>query len=187
MLLNRLILLYFLMFHLVVFSSVSAAAEKETKEFLIKSVFLSKFAKFTEWPEKSGMENKQIPFVIGILGHNIFESTIKKVYSNYRINGKKVKIIDISSLKLKQIPDIHLLLLTKKENKRINSIVSKLKNKPVLTVSDTENAARHGVHISFFKTTDENIRFMINESEVKKSGLKMNLLLLEIATLVQEK
>lgn len=68
------------------------------------------------------------------------------------------------------------------EKRKIDDIVSETKNKPILIVSETAGAAKNGTHINFFITRSNKIRFEINITSLKKSGLKMSSLLIGIAT-----
>jgi hypothetical protein len=65
----------------------------------------------------------------------------------------------------------------------LSEILSNTRDKPILTVSDTNGFAAKGVLINFFLAGDK-IKFEINEKAVHESGLVMSYRLLNLARIV---
>jgi len=157
-------------------------ASAQSIEYTVKAVFLERFTRFIEWPEESAMADSSQPFVLGVIGESPFGSILEEIYSTQKIRDKKVEIRYIS--KLNEITGCHLLFLSESEKKELPKILSFTRDKPILTIGDTKGFADKGVLINFFFSKDK-IRFEINESVVRDSGLKMSYLLLQLAKIVK--
>lgn len=163
---------------IILFLILQSLAFTQSKEYLVKAVFLERFTRFIEWPEESAISDTSKPFVLGVIGENPFGSILEQLYATQKIKNKKVMIRYISDMN--QISDCNLLFIAKSENKRLSEILSLTKEKAILTISDTGEFAAKGVLINLYIARD-NINFEINEKMVRKSGLRMSYLLLKEA------
>src|SRR5436853_588792 len=75
-----------------------------------------------------------------------------------------------------------MLCISQSEEKSLNEILSSLKGRNILTVSDTDGFARQGGIIRFF-TEKNKIRFQINTDAAKAAKLTISSKLLRIAEL----
>ena len=80
----------------------------------------------------------------------------------------------------------HLLFIGKTTKNNLQKLFEHLKNKPVLTVSDTKGYGESGVLFNLY-LSDNNIRFEINEEAVKNSGLYISYLLMQMADVFERK
>ena len=174
---------YFKLFAIVslLFASITLLYA-QTNEYLLKAGFLSKFADYIEWPDNINNKPLNQPFVITVLGSNSFEGALEILYENKRIKKRKVKIEYIDELT--KLKDCHVLFISKSKKEKISEIINFTKNKPILTVAETKGAAKKGVHINFYITERETINFEINRNALIKSGLEVDVLLLEVAKIV---
>lgn len=152
-------------------------------EYMVKAVYLEKFAQFTQWPDRSGMADTSKLFVLGVIGKNPFGSILEKVYSagERKIKKKKVTIKYFSSPA--EITGCHLLFISKSVKKDLPKILSITKNKPVLTLGETNGFAQKGVHINFY-FSGNNIRFEINPLAIREASLSVDSSLLRIGKIV---
>ena len=155
----------------------------QQSEYTIKAVFLEHFTRFIEWPESCKIADTSTPFFITVIGENPFGSILEQIYTEQRIKNKRVKIRYISSLD--KITDCHILFISSSAKEILPEILSSTRNKPILTVSDTEGFAENGVLINFYMTGDK-IKFEINEKAVHASGLVMSYRLLNLARIVNQ-
>ncbi|UCE36565.1 MAG: YfiR family protein [Thermoplasmata archaeon] len=158
---------------------VSAFAQQS--EYTIKAVFLEHFTRFIEWPESSGIEDTSSAFVIEVIGENPFGSILEEIYAEQKIKNKRAEIRYISTPD--EISDCHILFISKSAKSILPDILSCTRNRPILTVSDTEGFAQKRVLINFYLSGD-NIKFEINEKAVHESGLVMSYKLLNLARIV---
>lgn len=150
-------------------------------EYNIKAVFLERFTRFIDWPENTEINDPDKPFIIGVIGDNPFGSILEEVYANQKIKNKKVEIIYINDIN--RISGCQMLFISGSKENELNNILSYTRNKPIITVGDTRNFAESGVLINFFLEKNH-IRFEINESAVKKTGLIMSYHLLKAAKII---
>ena len=178
---NNLKKIYLLVFFIMmVFPSIINA---QAHEYTIKAIFLERFTRFVEWPEESLALDTSQPFIIGIIGDTPLKYIVKEIYSSQKIKDKEVKIHFISN-NIKEIKKCHLLFITKSQEKNLSKILSYTSNKPILTVSDTDGFADKGVLINFY-IQENKVRFEINKSAVKKSGLYMSHMLYKLAKVIK--
>ncbi len=172
---NLQIIIYFVLLLL----PISAFAQ--TSEYTIKAAFLERFTRFIEWPEESAVSDTTESFVLAIIGENPFGSILEQLYANQKIKNKEVEIQSLSNLD--EISDCHLLFISKSKEKELSKILSLTKDKPILTISDANGFAENGVLINLY-LAENKIRFEINETAVKISGLTISYLLLNAAKIV---
>ena len=153
----------------------------QTSEYTIKAAFLERFTRFIEWPEESAISDTTESFVLGIIGENPFGSILEQLYATQKIKNKAVEIHSISNLD--EISGCHLLFISKSKEKELSKILSLTKDKPILTISDANGFAENGVLINLY-LAENKVRFEINETAVKTSGLKISYLLLNAAKIV---
>lgn len=151
-------------------------------EYLLKAGFLEKFARFTDWPEESLMSDTRMPFVISVLGESPFEGSLEQIYKKNRIKDKPVEIRYIHTPD--DLAGTHLLFVCASERHNLTAILAAAKRYPVLLVSDTKGFAQKGIHINLYVTQKGTLHFEINLKAVKRSGLSVQLVLLEIAKIV---
>ena len=85
--------------------------------------------------------------------------------------------------RVEDIKTCHILFISQSETSRLDKIVSALENKPVLTVSDIENSAYHGVCIRLI-TEKNKIRLRINMQSLQKANLTLSSKLLRVAEII---
>lgn len=160
--------------------SVSAAAQPS--EYLLKAAFLEKFARFTDWP-KHHFDNTNEPFVISVIGKNPFQDSLEKLYAKGRIKNRAVKIRYIK--KEDQIPGSHILFICKSEKKKLTRLIKFTKDYPILIISDTKGFAQEGSHINLYIRANGTLHFEINPEASRNAGLKIQVILLEIAKIIR--
>ena len=151
-----------------------------SREYQVKSVFLFNFAQFTEWPPKAFPDPKG-PFIIGLLGTDPFGKSLEDTVRDERARGRRIEIRHYR--KVEEIKTCHILYISQSETARLGHILAVLKGKPVLTVSDIENAAIRGVMIRFI-TEHNRIRLRVNPEAVKAARLQLSSKLLRAAEIV---
>ena len=154
---------------------------KPQGEYTVKAVLIEKISSFVTWPQSTGIENQNSPFIIGVYGDSNFLDVLRDIYSDKEILGKRVQIRKINNHS--QIDGCEILFISKLPSQELKRLLVFLKGKPILMVSDTEGYAALGVHLNFYLENNK-VRFEINEKSVKESGLYMNHLLLSLAKIV---
>lgn len=175
---------YKLLYTMLLSSSVAIlSAQSPAREYQIKAVFLFNFTQFVEWPE-SAFPSEETPLVIGILGEDPFNSYLDEVISNEKVNNHPLIIQRFKSIE--QIKTCHILFISKSHMDKMTKIMSSLKGKNTLTVSDGSNFIKEGGMVRFV-TVNKKIQFQINPEAVKSADLAVSSKLLRLAEIVSNK
>lgn len=161
--------------------SLAAPAQDAPREYQIKAAFLYNFAQFTEWP-KDAFAGTNDPIVIGVLGTNPFGTFLDQTVKGEIIRGRPLIIEHYKSVE--EIKTCHILYIGHSEWRRLEQVVRRLKGKPILTVSDSPNAADEGVDIGFV-TEHNRIKLQINLEAIKSTALVVSSKLLRLAQIVK--
>lgn len=148
-------------------------------EYIMKAVFFEKFSRFIEWPNE--LSNPNDPFIITILGDNPFNNILEDIYATQKIKNRKV-IINYAN-RLSNVKTTHILFISGSEKSHLSEILNYTKDKPILTISDTDGFAKQGVLINYY-IEENKIRFEINETAVKRSGLYISFRLMQTAKVI---
>jgi len=147
----------------------------------MKAVALEKISRFIEWPETNSVNDSSKPFIIKVIGENPFGTILENIYSNHKIKNKPIKIEYISSTG--EIKDCHLLFISNSKRSELGEITVAIKNKPILTISETKGFAEEGVHVNLLIINNK-LRFEINETAIKTSSISVSYLLIKVAKII---
>lgn len=157
-----------------------ARGAEATREYQVKAVFLFNFAQFVEWPAPA-FPDAATPITIGVLGDDPFGAALDEVVQGESVNGRAMAVRRYR--RLEEVGPCHILYISESEIRRLGQITARLMNRAVLTVSDAEEAARHGVMIGLF-TENNRIRLRINVEAARAAGLVISSKLLRPAVIV---
>jgi hypothetical protein len=161
-------------------SGLADSAVETSPEYQVKAVFLFNFAQFVEWPPQS-FENPAAPFVIGVLGTDPFGSALEGAVRGELLNGRSFVIEHYRNVT--EIRRCQILFISRSEAAHVDEISAALAGHSILTVSDIEDSAQHGVMIRFVAENNR-IRLRINADAAKAVGLSISSKLLRPAELV---
>ena len=160
-------IVFLLIFFLSQIPYVFAQDEHDQASYLLKSVSLYKICLFTVWPEQKVQSE---PFNIQIVGKlpkgNKISAPENKKYNGREIVIKNVRIIS-------EIDDSEVIFIASSMENQLESILAYAKDKPILTVADTEGFAEKGVMVNFYIAQNK-VKFELNKQEIIKSPLKMS-------------
>ncbi len=152
----------------------NAYAEK-ADEYQLKATFLFHFLDFTKWPSSKNDDK-----TICILGRNPFSNHLQDL-ANFARKDHKTFIKHVSTLK--DTYDCHILFISRSEKNHLNKILEKLASSPLLTVSDIRSFAENNGMIELSRKSNKT-KLIINLNSVKKSGLRLNSNLIDLAQVV---
>lgn len=179
-----LVLLSFLVLSLPLI--ISAAEANDIEEDILKAIYSFKFGKFTEWPETK-LNDSQFALGFCILGENPFTQAALETIEGAVVKGRKLKIMIYGSglLSNDALDECHILYVSQSEKTRQQPILSALRNKPILTVSDIAGFSQKGGMITLINV-DQQIQFEINPDAITRAGLEISSKLIELAKVVNE-
>ena len=144
-------------------------------EYQVKAAVLFNSAQFVTWPSSQPAD---IPLVIGILGDDPFGSYLDETARGEKVNNRS---LSIQRFRRGTEPrNCHILFVSRSEGERAAQIVSNLKGRRILTVSDIEGFAGLGGMIELFIEKNK-IRMRINLEAVRAADLKISSKLLRVA------
>jgi hypothetical protein len=158
------------------------------REYEIKAAYLYNFGLYVTWPQ-GAVPNDQDQFVIGVLGKDPFDANLDRLAAVKKVGGRKIVVHRFKSMA--DYKPCHILFISGADaakgsaDERLAEAVRKLKNLPVLLVSDTEGHAGKGAIISLL--IDENrVKFEVNPAVAKQAGLQISSKLLQLGKIVSK-
>jgi hypothetical protein len=178
---NRYLLNIISAFCLIVCSAANLSAqEQKAGEYQVKALFLYNFINFVDWPIDSSIHSSPTINVC-VIGDDPFD----KALDDIRDKTVKDKKLTIKYYRPYDEPKgCHLLFIPASEKKHAAHILKSVREANVLTVGDTEEAARQGAIIGFF-IAQKKVRFAINIEAAKRAGLKISAKLLKLAKIIK--
>ena len=145
-------------------------------EYEVKAAYLYHFTQFIDWPDKAFASPKD-GFNICIMGKNPFGTALIPILKrNYKGHPFNLQFPENAN----EARNCHLLYIASSDSKADTAILAKLKNAPVLTVSSQPGFVERGGGIGFL-LADNHVRFSINRSASKHTGIISSAKLLELA------
>jgi hypothetical protein len=174
---------WFAFFMMLIGCAVLIAQPGTAPQYQVKAVFLYNFTQFVEWPA-SAFANANAPFVIGVLGENVFGNYLEEAVRNEKINGRPIVVIHYTDPA--EIKNCHMLFINSKEANKADLPLSSLKDRGILTVSDADYFVSRGGIVAFFNENNK-IRFRINLEAAKEANLKFSSKILRVAQIAESK
>ncbi len=162
----------------LVLIALTAGAEGPS-EYEVKAAFIYKFSKFIEWPEAS--LSNQDEFKICVLGSAPFGSLLQQTVSGKQINGKPMTVQETTSIA--EATTCRICFIGESERGRLDEILRRLGNLPILTVSDLDSFAERGGTIGLI-IDRKRVRFEVNMLAARQANLRLSSQLLKVASQV---
>lgn len=138
-------------------------------EYQDKSQRLGTLAEYVQWPEESRINDKSAPFNIQVLGQHPFDSFLDNIYRRTRILEKRVSIRYITRVSDIR-DDTNILFVCRSEAGKLPEILKAVAGKPILTIGDTPDFGKNGIHINYFYDGAW-LKFEVNRGALKQSKL----------------
>ena len=143
----------------------------------VEAVFLFYFSQFVDWPA-GAFSDQRAPIVIGVLGSDPFDGALDQAVAGERVNGRSIVVRRLTNIA--DAAGCHILYISASESAQLPQILSTLKGRDVLTVSDLGNFVQSGGMIRF-ELVDQRVRLLINAQAAQAAGLKLSSKLLRAA------
>lgn len=154
-----------------------------SREYRIKAAFLYNFASFVTWPSDAFAERNS-PLVIGVLGNDPFREALDEIVRNEKVGEHPIVVKRFN--RIEDVKECHILFIGRSEASQMDECLTAVKDRPILTVSDTENFTDKSGMIQF-TTEKEKIRLRINADAAQKVNLSISSRLLRLADIVRSK
>jgi hypothetical protein len=149
----------------------------------VKAAYLYKFASYVDWPENVS-NARLLPLQIGVLGAQDLSDELATITNGRQIGGRPIQVRQLRSSD--PVDDLHILFIGRDEASRLERLLTPARSRPILTVTDSDDALTAGSIINFV-VFDETVRFEISLLEAEQSGLRLDARLLAVAKAVRRK
>lgn len=157
------------------------AQPRAVEEANLKAAFVLRFAQFTTWPANA-FTNATAPLVFGVLGRDPVEVGLERVLRDQRVGNRPAQFVRYDSLA--QATNCHVLFLSESQRARLPELLTSLRERPILTVSDLQPFATRGGMIGLVRREDR-LQFEANPGAAEAAGLRLSSRLLQLATVVK--
>ncbi len=145
----------------------AVAAAQDLTAAQLKAAFIYNFIKFTEWPAGPTVSD---PFVICVIGDAAVGDALKMVVDGREIDGRRMVTLPTLS---RPTPACRVLYVSGGTLDEVARAIAGLQDSPVLTISDVGGFTQAGGMAQFLFDRGR-LRFTIQASSVRRSGLKMS-------------
>ena len=161
------------------FFSTGLITPSEDTNAKIKAVYLYNFTKYVEWPSNYSEGN----FIIDVYGNNTALLTeLGKMATSKTMGKQKIEIKPITSLD--KLDKCHMLFIPSENSVTFSEILSKLKGKSTLIITEKPGLAKQGAAINFV-VQDNKQKFEFNKANAEKYSLKVSSNLAALAIIVE--
>jgi hypothetical protein len=168
-----------LTFAVLMLTATSAhAASDSTSLAALKAAFLLNFAKFAEW----NTLQQETTIILCVLddervGAALVESVRGQKVESHKLEVWRLKVDD-------SLPACHLVFAAGSDPRQVMTRIGRVKDLPVVTVSDARGFAESGGMVEFFQE-EGRMRFAVNIETVQRSGVRLSSRLLNLAKIIR--
>ncbi len=162
--------------------AVEASAVATLSPEAVKAAFLVNFVRFTDWPRE--IPAKDAPYSIGVSGNRQLEDELIRLADRQLVRGHRLRIVRID--KPSDLVGLHVAYFnataSEIEGMPAREALPILRDRPVLTISDTPGFLAAGGIIRIFRE-DKAMRFEIAPDAARRAGLVLSSRLLALANI----
>ena len=147
----------------------AVVAMSAPSEYQLKLDLFPKFTRFIEWPGQSSVRNLYAPFTLGVIGQSPFGDDLDRYFLKQLLKGKSVQVRYCRTLE--DLDSCDLVFICASEKDRLKPILARVRQRPILTVSDTPGFAKAGVMVSFLREGNR-LAFEVNVATAKEAGIQ---------------
>ncbi len=146
-----------------------AQAQDDGGEYQKKAIHICKLARYVEWPREKTVNGT--PIVIGVYGADFVSDQIRDVVGGRKINGRDVIVKSCATIQ--EISGCHILFVSRSEDGRLSSILSKVRGDPVLTVGESDSFIAKGGIVNL-RVVGTEVVVELHEKNARRSSLKID-------------
>lgn len=147
-------------------------------ELAIKASYLAKFGPFVQWPP-AAMPADAAPMHLCVVGIDPFGGRLDDAVRGLQIQGHGVSIVRMRAIDRPSAATCQIMFVGKPQGQPTAVTLRTVADLPVLTVTDRSRGIRGGI-IEFVLDHDR-VRFAVDETGVRQSGLQISSKLLALA------
>ena len=132
-----------------------------------KAQIVSKLVKYANWPP----ESRRLKFTIGVFDNPAFHSTLKAYFSDKKIKGKAITVIN--TVTLEQSKKVNLLYIPFQHRLQLKALAEINRTRHILLVSENNNDVDNMMVNLLYSNDEDDIAFEINKVNINNE--KVNL------------
>ena len=152
------------------------ASAQDVTEAALKAAFIYNFAKFTEWPSDAMPQAE--PLVMCVLGDPAVGDALGQTVKDRMLAGHAMTVLHAAPGGPQRV--CHVLYVSGVTTGQAATLVAKMRDAPVLTISDVEGFTELGGIAQFFFEQGR-MRFNVNVESATRGRLKISSRLLALA------
>lgn len=142
----------------------------------LKAASLFRFLGYVEWPASNQPERDF--HVIGVIDAADIAEELTVVAAGRRVNDRTVVVRRMSA---SEAPgDVDELFIGTSDLAQVRAIIGRVRNSPVLIVTQAEHALAHGSMVNF-RIADDRLRFEVALDNAEQAGLRVSSRMLSVA------
>jgi hypothetical protein len=155
----------------------TSAVDRTLTEDEVKAAYVYYFAKFVDWPTAT-FPSPNAPITIGIVGDEEFGNLLGKIVKDKTIQEHPIQVrllkwpVDLRSFQM--------VFVGSSEQKLFHPISESLKDRPVLTITESEDSSQTKGIMNLFVEGGK-VQFEVNIAEAEKARLRISSKLLRLA------
>jgi hypothetical protein len=153
-----------------------AESDVQAAEYKLKAVMLIRFAGYVEWPPQA-FQRPDSPIEIGIIGADILAEDLAETVVGRTIGDRSLAVRKVR--RGESVAGLHVLFIGRSAITSAN-MLAVAKGKPVLTVTESEDAFAQGSIINFV-VEDDKVRFDVALAPASAASLAIHSRLLSVA------
>ena len=138
------------------------------------TLFVYNFTKYVEWPDGAIKDE----FVIGVFGNSPITNELQKMVAVKKAGEKNIRIVELTETT--NASEVHILFIPEEKSGQLQKIVSAVKGKPVLVVTERQGLVEQGAGISFL-SDNNSLKFELNNISIANQNLKVSKTLAALA------
>ena len=147
----------------------------------VKALFFVTLARYTQWPTNA-FESDQSPIVLAVLGPHPVSRHLPGLIKDEKIRGRPLAVRKFASVN--EVGHCHLLFFGEIGVLQKELALSRLRNRPILTVCDELDFNEQGGMVETYLNREKKIRFNLSTNAISKAGLEVSPSLIRIAAKV---
>ena len=176
---KRLFILFLLPILLLTESAAVRLDQSEEAGARIKAIYIYNFTKYIEWPDNYKDGN----FIIGVFGSSpALLGELNKMASSKTVGSQKLEIRNIQSPA--EAAQCHIIYLVADNSAQLADVLTRIKGKSTLVVTDKAGMARQGSAINF-AIVENKQKIELNRANIEKYKLKVASTLVEMSVQVK--
>lgn len=151
-------------------------------EYQAKAQVISVIPNYVKWPAEAGKPGKDQALVLGVMGVSPFELYLEEACAAQKETGSEIHVKYLRNLA--GLDGCHLVFICPSEQERLSEILQYLKDRPILTLSDSKDFAERGVMVNLM-LEQRRVRFEVNLTAVRSGHLTLSSHLLRLARVLK--